>query len=185
MNIDSSISSIYASSYASSIYNFGSYTQDTSTVSTTNFASSGTTLEISSQAQMMSRVNAKEAPDFDSMSTEDFREHLLDVRSTMEADGLDTSSMQDIENMTDLELESLKNEMAESKPKPPEGGRPEGPPPPPPGERTGATSSETDSLVALLEAMKEASEEEEVSIFDALTNDEEEEELTTTNFLTN
>ncbi len=98
------------------------------------------------------------------MSNDDFRDHLNDLVSAMEAEGYDTSSFVDIDSLSDEDLESLKASMHEAgKGK----GRDGAPPPPPPkgyemgASMTSGTSSTDDITQILLDALEEATETDE------------------------
>lgn len=78
-----------------------------------------------SLAQEMAAAGAEslgQAPDFASMSLEEFQEHLCELQSALAASGVDTSSMTNPEDLTTEELESLQEEMSS---------RGKNPPPPP------------------------------------------------------
>ncbi len=67
-----------------------------------------------------------EAPDFSSMTTDEFLLHLIEVQSTLAASGVDISNMTDPSTLTTEELEALQSEMSAKGSK--------GPPPPPPAD---------------------------------------------------
>ncbi|MFI3200643.1 MAG: hypothetical protein R3Y54_03830, partial [Eubacteriales bacterium] len=87
------------------------------------------TTSFSSTGQMMA-AEGSHPPDFSSMSTEDFREHLIELQEKMAANGVDTSSFVDPTTMSEEDLNALKDEMSSMGDRGVEGnGRP-GPPPP-------------------------------------------------------
>lgn len=82
----------------------------------------------SSLAGQMAGLGAEslgEAPDFGSMSLEEFQEHLMELQATLASSGIDTSDLPDPAEMTVEELEALQEEMSS---------RGNNPPPPPPME---------------------------------------------------
>lgn len=129
------------------------------------------TVEISAEGR-----GRQQPPDFESMSTDEFRSHLEEIQAKMSADGV-TSDLPDVSTLSDSELEELKTEMAskgagggqrpEGPPPPPKGA--DGPPPPPP---SGAIEEEEDELLDQLLAALEESEETttDTSSVDELVN---------------
>ncbi|MFI3200644.1 MAG: hypothetical protein R3Y54_03835 [Eubacteriales bacterium] len=86
-----------------------------------------TTQSTSSSAylQEMTSLGAEQLgnpPDFSSMSTEEFREHLIEVQEALAASGADISNLQDPSELTEEELEAMQAEMMS---------RGQNPPPPP------------------------------------------------------
>lgn len=79
-----------------------------------------------SLAQQMSEMGAESIghpPDFAAMTTEEFREHLLEIQETLASNGVDISSFDDPNEMSISQLESLKEEMmshGNNPPPPPE-----------------------------------------------------------------
>ncbi len=73
------------------------------------------------------------APDFSSMSIDEFREHLLEVQATLQSAGVDTSSMADPNDFSVEELEELQAQMSSKGQMPP--------PPPPPQSLSTSSSS--------------------------------------------
>lgn len=152
----SQLSSIYSASTASST-SFLDAMESTASSTTQNYD----TIEISSEGRMASMPPRGPRPDFESMSTEDFREHLIEVQTQMANDGIDISSLNDPAEMTDEELDALKTEFMEGAGR---GGRPEGPPPPPPSsssieEEAAATSTEL--IDTLLQALNNDDEDDD------------------------
>lgn len=58
-----------------------------------------------------------QAPDFSSMTTDEFLAHLIEVQDSLAASGVDISDMTDPTTLTTEELEALQEEM--QKPPPP------------------------------------------------------------------
>ncbi len=180
------ISSMYSSFATSQLTSLQSTTSSTSTsnISSSNTTSIGSgytsarqtqdTLDISAEGRLMAKP---EAPDFESMSNEEFTEHLTAVKDQLSAIGVE---IPDLSTMSDDEISALKADMAAQGP--PNGAnsailddssssaevsgtdsaevsgtdRPQGPPPPPPPSGTGETDESS-----LLETMLEATETEE------------------------
>lgn len=157
------ISSISSSSYYSSAI--------TSTTSTTSSSAASAFQEVMASAtnstdsySISAQARASQGPpDFDSMSTDDFRSHLEQIQSELVADGVDVSGFPDYANMTDDELDAMKSEMASAGPPPPPqgSGKPQGPPPPPPSSSSYSIeeTDESDELLAELLALLEEDED--------------------------
>lgn len=157
------VSSLHASVLGTTVYGSGSVSSvsstSTSSSSTSSTTSSYDSVSISSTGQMMA-AEGSHPPDFDSMSTEDFRDHLVELQETMAANGVDTSSFTDPTTMSDEDLEALKDEMSSMGKGGPRG-KQGPPPPPPPSTETTESTSETDTLETLLEALSEEEDEDE------------------------
>lgn len=164
-----SISNIYASlqtnsttsTSSTSSVDFSELLSSSSSSSSSSTSSSYDSIEISSAGA--ASMSAQRPPDFQNMSTDDFRSHLEDVYNTTVADGVSTEGFPDYANMSDAELDELKNEMiaqgGQGAQGPQGGGKAGGPPPPPPAEEEVTASSYYDSLLEALEEMEEAEEE--------------------------
>lgn len=159
MSIESISSSLYtySTSSLSSVYN-NSLLSETASFNTSSYSSSSIdSYEISDEARSM--ASRQHAPDFDSMSDDEFRSHISEIEDKLTEQGFDVS---DIENMSSEDLASLKDEMvaygAENGPNGPADGK-QGPPPPPPRDATSTT--ETSSLEELL---LEALEDDETGL---------------------
>lgn len=137
------VSSVSSASSATS-------SSSTSTTSTTSVASYDST-SFSTTGQMMA-AEGSHPPDFDSMSTEEFRDHLVELQEAMAASGVDISGFTDPTTMSDDDLNALKDEMSSMGSRGPQGKQ--GPPPPPPPSSTSETDEET-ALQALLAAIEE------------------------------
>lgn len=96
-------------------------------------------------------------PDFDSMSTEEFMEHLVELQAAMEEQGIDISNMVDPTTLSDDELNALKDEMSAMGSK----GK-HGPPP-----SAYDVSEEVDTIDLLMQAL-EVKDEVITSLFEAL-----------------
>lgn len=150
----------------SSVSSVSSANSTTSTSSSVSTSSSYDSVSFSSTGQMMA-AEGNHPPDFDSMSTEDFREHLIELQETMAANGVDTSGFTDPTTMSDEDLNALKDEMSSMGQGGPRGK--EGPPPPPPPSETTSTSSTTSSTEAdILELLESLTEEEEENSSDLI-----------------
>lgn len=120
-----------------------------STTSTTSLTSAFTDMLTSVQsstsgslAQEMSALGAEslgQAPDFSSMSLEEFRDHLSELQTALAASGADISGLTDPADLTTEELEALQAEMSS---------RGSNPPPPPPMEMMGYNFVDYSSLTA-------------------------------------
>ncbi len=105
------------------------YSSSSAVTSTTTDGSAFTDMLTSVQTQNsyiqeMNSYGVQElgqAPDFSSMTTDEFLAHLMEVQASLEASGVDISGMTDPSTLSTEELEALHEEMQ----KPP-------PPPPPP-----------------------------------------------------
>ncbi len=155
------ISSLHASvlgtsvpgvSSVSSVSSANSATSTSSSVASSSYDS----VSISSTGKLMA-AEGSHPPDFDSMSTEDFRAHLVELQEKMAESGVDTSGFTDPSTMSDEDLNALKDEMS-SMGKGKAGGKQGPPPPPPPSESTSTSTTESDSLSLLLEALEEEEE---------------------------
>lgn len=106
-------------SSSSSLWSYAGLFSSSSTTSVMTGDSSFTDLlasvgSTSSLAQQMSEIGVEDfghAPDFASMTTDEFLEHLIEMQETLSASGIDISSLADPSEMTTSELESLKEEM--------------------------------------------------------------------------
>lgn len=143
----------------SSISSVSSSTSSTSSATSTS-TSSYDSVSISSTGKMMA-AEGSHPPDFDSMSTEEFREHLIELQEKMAESGVDISSFTDPTTMSDEDLNALKDEMSSMGQGGPNGKK--GPPPPPPPSEMTSTTETTDSLDLLLEALEEDEEEEDLT----------------------
>lgn len=123
----SAMSEVYSSLYSTSS------TSSASTLSSFSLDS----FEISSEARELAARPAP--PDFESMSNDDFRSHIIEVQDMLTEQGFDVSN---IENMTDEELESLKSDMIEKGAE----FQKQGPPPPPPQQNSLTSAYETTSV---------------------------------------
>ncbi|MFI3255375.1 MAG: hypothetical protein R3Y63_13735, partial [Eubacteriales bacterium] len=121
-------------------------------------------VSFSSTGQMMA-AEGSHPPDFDSMDTEEFRSHLIELQETMAANGVDTSSFTDPSTMSEEDLLALKDEMSSMGKGGPKGKQ--GPPPPPPPSETSTTSTETD-LLELLESLQEEEENNTADLINSL-----------------
>lgn len=108
------------------------YLYSTPSVSSTSSGSDFTSLlrveESNSLAGQMASLGAEsmgQAPDFDSMSLEEFQDHLCELQASLAAYGVDISDLADPSTLSTEELEALKEEMSS---------RGKNPPPPPPME---------------------------------------------------
>ncbi len=122
-NYLSYVASLYSSS-ASSTYTASSTTATSSAF--TDMLTAVQSSSTSSLAQEMSALGAEslgEAPDFSSMSLEEFRDHLSELQAALSASGVDISGLTDPSDLSTEELEALQEEMAS---------RGSMPPPPPP-----------------------------------------------------
>lgn len=144
----------------SSVSSVSSLTDATSASTSTSVSTSSyDSVSISSAGKMMASEGNR-PPDFDSMSTEDFRAHLVELQEKMAADGVDTSGFTDPTTMSDEDLNALKDEMSAMGKGGP-GGKQGPPPPPPPSETSTTSATETDTLQQLLETL--TSEEEDAT----------------------
>ncbi len=164
------ISSLHASvlgtatpsiSSVSSVASATSSTSTSSSVSTSSYDS----VSISSAGKMMA-AEGKHPPDFDSMSTDDFRDHLVKLQEEMAANGVDTSNLTDPSTLSDEDLQTLKDEMSAMGKGGPQGKQ--GPPPPPPPSETSSTSSTETDLLELLEALEEEEEDNTADLINTL-----------------
>lgn len=149
-----SISSAYSTSTTSSISSVSSllttYHDEVVTGDQSSFGYTQDSVQISSAGQASV---GQTPPDFNSMSTDDFRDHLLEMQATLEAAGY--SSDLDISSLSDDELNSIKDDMASRG----KGGNPP-PPPPPSGTESSSSTSYTDELLeSLLESLNSAEDE--------------------------
>lgn len=122
-------------SNSNSLWAMSSLYSSSSTTSTTTSGSSAFTdlmssvqSSSSSLAGEMASMGAEslgEAPDFASMSLEEFREHLCELQQALADSGVDISSLADPSTLSDEELTELQEEMSS---------RGKNPPPPPPME---------------------------------------------------
>ncbi len=153
------VSSLHASVLGTTVPNVSSVSSVSSASSTTSTSSSVSSssydsVSFSSTGQMMA-AEGSHPPDFDSMSTEDFREHLIELQETMAANGVDTSSFTDPSTMSEEDLLALKDEMSSMGKGGPQG-KQGPPPPPPPSESTSTSTSSTETdLLELLESLQE------------------------------
>lgn len=138
MSID--LSSIYTSSlssvYSTSMYSSSSVSSTSSLASTISSWGSDS-FEISAEARDM--ASRPEPPDFDSMTDDEFREHITEMSDQLTAQGFDVSNIAD---MTTEELQALKDEMVEY------GATMghDGPPPPPPQQDASIYDSEAQTI---------------------------------------
>lgn len=153
------VSSLHASVLGTTVPSVGSVSSVASSTSSSSVSSSSTTsasfdsVSFSSTGRMMA-AEGSHPPDFDAMSTDEFRDHLVELQEKMAADGIDTSNMVDPSTLSDDDLNALKDEMSAMGSRGPQGKQ--GPPPPPP-----STSVEEDTdemLQTLLDAMEEDSD---------------------------
>ncbi len=148
------VSSLHASVLGTSVPGISSATAVSSSTSSstasssTSVSSSYDSVSFSSTGQMMA-AEGSHPPDFDSMSTEEFQEHLIELQEKMAANGTDTSSFIDPSTMTEEELLALKDEMSSMGSRGPQG-KQGPPPPPPPAEETSVTEEEDETLDLLL-----------------------------------
>lgn len=109
--------------YSSSLW--ATYTRTSVTGNTTcsDFFDLCSSLQSATENSYLQELNnlhsaeMREAPDFSSMTTEEFRDHLTEVVATMQANG-ETVSFNPSEFTTE-ELEELKSEMENNPPPPP------------------------------------------------------------------
>lgn len=164
----SSISNSYSSSISSvssllSTYHSEVVTANNSSTST-SYGYSQDSVSISSEGQ--SYLSSTTPPDFSSMSTDDFRAHLEEMQATLAESGIESTL--DISSLSDDEINSIKDSMG------PQGKGGNNPPPPPPPSSTSAdaTSTSTDLLDILLEAIEEMNSDESTteSLFESLSS---------------
>lgn len=150
----------------------GSWVPGVSSVSDSSTSSSSVSSSVSSSydscsfssAGRMMAAEGQHPPDYDSMSTDEFCDHLVELQAAMAEQGIDTSSFVDPTTLTDDELNALKDEMASMGAGGPQGKQ--GPPPPPPPSYETSVDEEVDTLDLLLQAMEEENETV-TSLFDA------------------
>lgn len=90
--------------------------------------SSSNTVSFAEELSLAGAESIGPPPDFSSMTTDEFLEHLLEVQSTLASMGVDTSSMTDPTSLSVDELEALQAEMSSK-------GKDGMPPPPPPSQQ--------------------------------------------------
>lgn len=103
------------------------YSDSTVASSTTMDSSVFTDMLTSMQSQNsfiqeMNRYGVQEmgqAPDFSSMTTDEFLAHLIEVQESLATSGVDISAMTDPTTLTTEELEALQTEMQQKPPPPP------------------------------------------------------------------
>ncbi len=153
------VSSLHASVLGTTVYSPSSISTATSSATSSSSSSVTTSsydsVSFSSTGQMMA-AEGNHPPDFDSMSTEDFREHLIELQEAMAASGVDTSNFTDPSTMSEEDLNALKDEMASMGSRGPQGKQ--GPPPPPPPSTSSTSETDEDEM---LQALLDAIEEEE------------------------
>lgn len=141
------------------------------TTTTSSYTGSYDSASFSSTGKMMA-AEGSHPPDFDSMSTDEFRDHLVELQEKMAADGIDISGFTDPTTMSDDDLNALKDEMASMGKGGPQGKN--GPPPPPPSSSTSVEESygtdESETLEKLIEILEKAEEEAEESIVQTMFN---------------
>lgn len=138
MGIDSiGTSNIYASAMSSMYSSLYSTSSTSSSSSALSFSSTLDSFQISSEARDLASRPAP-PPDFDSMSSDEFREHVTEMQDILTEQGFDVSNIAD---MTDEELDALKSEMVEK------GAEfQQGPPPPPPQQDALTSAYEASSI---------------------------------------
>ncbi|MFI3249924.1 MAG: hypothetical protein R3Y07_03050 [Eubacteriales bacterium] len=104
--------------------NYSSSSADTSTtMDSSAFTDMLTSVQSqNSYIQEMNRYGVQEmgqAPDFSSMTTDEFLAHLIEVQESLAASGVDISDMTDPTTLTMEELEALQTEMQQKPPPPP------------------------------------------------------------------
>lgn len=129
-----------------------------SAVVTSSNSNSSDSVSISSAGQ--SYLTQSTPPDFESMSIDDYRDHLLEMQSTLESYGY-TSDL-DISSLTDDELSELKDSMGTHG----KGGQQGPPPPPPPSSSSTNASSTSDLMNSLLDALDSAEDESDIELLE-------------------
>lgn len=165
------VSSLHASVLGTTVPGVSSVSSvsssSSSTASTSSYTSSSyDSVSFSSTGQMMA-AEGSHPPDFDSMSTEEFREHLIELQEKMAESGVDISNFTDPSTMSEEDLNALKDEMSSMGAGGPQGKK--GPPPPPPPETsTSISEEEEDTLDILLQALSDAEEDDSNSLTELL-----------------
>ncbi len=155
-----SVNSSGTVSSSSSAYTSTATTTSTSSYDTTSFSSTG----------MMMAAEGSSPPDFDSMSLDEFCDHLVDLQDAMAENGVDISTLVDPTTLSDDELSALKDEMSSMGSR--KAGGKQGPPPPPPPSSTSSTEDtdevEETTWETMLAALEAEADEDTQSFLDSL-----------------